>query len=115
MKLKHSDGWNIPASDPFYPDLPAVYRNVQMQLVFFEAAPEEIGQILPEPSSCTCLDCGKTTHDWAVTERWKLVSRREESTYPCMTYEVHDVYHDKKCRRCGRKETSYASRRRTRG
>jgi len=49
MKLKHSDGWNIPASDPFYPDLPAVYRNVQMQLVFFEAAPEEIGQILPEP------------------------------------------------------------------
>ena len=40
MKLKHSDGWNIPASDPFCPDLPAVYRNVQMQLVFFEAAPK---------------------------------------------------------------------------
>ena len=49
MKLKHNDGWNIPASDPFYPTLPAVYRNVQMQLVFFEASPEEIRRVLPEP------------------------------------------------------------------
>ena len=49
MKLKYNDGWNIPASDPFYAALPAVYRNVRMQLVFFEAAPEEVGRVLPEP------------------------------------------------------------------
>ena len=49
MKLEHNDGWNIPASDPCYPALPAVYRNVQRQLVFFETAPLEGGRVLPEP------------------------------------------------------------------
>ncbi len=49
MRLKHDEGWNIPASNPFYPALPAIYRDVKMQLVFFEAAPESVAQFLPEP------------------------------------------------------------------
>ena len=49
MRLKHDEGWNIPACDPFYPSLPAVYRDVKMQLVFFEASPEGVTGFLPEP------------------------------------------------------------------
>ena len=49
MRLKHDEGWNIPASDPFYPPLPAIYRDVKMQLVFFEASPESVAGFLPEP------------------------------------------------------------------
>lgn len=49
MALKHDDGWNIPASDPFYPPLPAVYRNVRFQFVFFRAAPSAVQDFLPEP------------------------------------------------------------------
>ena len=49
MRLKHDEGWNIPACDPFYPSLPAVYRHVKMQLVFFEASPEGLTGFLPEP------------------------------------------------------------------
>jgi hypothetical protein len=37
MKLNHRDGWTIPARDPYYPPLPATYRNVRMQFVFFRA------------------------------------------------------------------------------
>ena len=49
MRLKHDDGWNIPADNPFYPQLPAVYRNVRFQFVFFHAAPEAVQDFLPEP------------------------------------------------------------------
>ena len=33
MGLKHDDGWNIPTDYPFYPSLPAIYRNVKFQYV----------------------------------------------------------------------------------
>ena len=49
MRLKHDEGRNIPASNPFYPPLPAIYRNVKMQLVFFEASPQGVTGFLPEP------------------------------------------------------------------
>lgn len=49
MRLKHDDGWNMPASNPFYPPLPAVYRNVRFQFVFFHAAPDAVQEFLPEP------------------------------------------------------------------
>lgn len=49
MRLKHEDGWNIPASNPFYPPLPAVYRYVRFQFVFFHAAPAAVQDYLPEP------------------------------------------------------------------
>ena len=49
MRLKHDDGWNIPAGSPFYPPLPAVYRNVRFQFVFFHAAPAAVQNFLPEP------------------------------------------------------------------
>lgn len=49
MRLKHEDGWNIPAGSPFYPPLPAVYRNVRFQFVFFHAAPPAVQGFLPEP------------------------------------------------------------------
>ena len=49
MGIKHDDGWNIPADNPFYPPLPAVYRNVRFQFVFFHAAPAAVQDFLPEP------------------------------------------------------------------
>lgn len=49
MRFKHDDGWNIPAGSPFYPPLPAVYRNVRIQFVFFHAAPSAVQGFLPEP------------------------------------------------------------------
>ena len=49
MRLRHEDGWNIPASNPFYPPLPAVYRNVRFQFVFFHAEPAAVQRFLPEP------------------------------------------------------------------
>ena len=49
MRLKHDDGWNIPAGSPFYPPLPAVYRNVRFQFVFFHAEPTAVQDFLPEP------------------------------------------------------------------
>lgn len=49
MRLKHDDGWSIPAGSPFYPPLPAVYRNVRFQFVFFHTAPSAVQDFLPEP------------------------------------------------------------------
>jgi len=49
MKLEHAEGWCIPAGSPFYPPLPAIYRNVKMQFVFFHAAVDAVSQFLPEP------------------------------------------------------------------
>jgi len=49
MKLKQSEGWSMPADSPFYPQLPAMYRNVKMHFVFFHAATEAVSEFLPEP------------------------------------------------------------------
>ena len=49
MRLKHEDGWNIPSDSPFYPPLPAVYRNVRFQFVYFHATPAAVQDLLPEP------------------------------------------------------------------
>ncbi len=49
MRLRHDDGWNMPAGSPFYPPLPAVYRNVRFHFVFFHAAPDVVQEFLPEP------------------------------------------------------------------
>ncbi|MEO7650016.1 MAG: acetoacetate decarboxylase family protein [Bryobacteraceae bacterium] len=49
MSLGHDDGWSIPADAPFYPALPAVYRNVKFHFLFFTARPDAAGQYLPEP------------------------------------------------------------------
>jgi acetoacetate decarboxylase len=49
MTLRHHEGWNMPADEGFYPALPAVYRNVRMQFVFFYAAPTSVALFLPEP------------------------------------------------------------------
>ena len=53
MGLKHDDGWNIPTDYPFYPSLPAIYRNVKFQYVFFHADPTAIQEVLPEPLQST--------------------------------------------------------------
>ena len=47
--LSHDDGWNIPADGPFYPPLPATYRGVQVQYVFFRCAPDSMAALLPAP------------------------------------------------------------------
>lgn len=49
MKLKHDQGWSMPADSPFYDLLPARYRHVKMQFVFFHAAPDAVDELLPEP------------------------------------------------------------------
>jgi acetoacetate decarboxylase len=49
MSLSHDDGWNIPADAPFYPPLPAVYRNVKFHFLFFAARPEAVSRYLPAP------------------------------------------------------------------
>jgi acetoacetate decarboxylase len=43
------DDWTIPIDAPFYPRLPAVYRNVKCQLVLWSAVPEAVARFLPEP------------------------------------------------------------------
>ncbi len=64
MKLNRRDGWTMPARDPYYPPLPATYRNVRMQFVFFRADPNAVGKILPEPLEPSpdglCMACGLT-------------------------------------------------------
>jgi acetoacetate decarboxylase len=49
MTLAHGDGWTTPVDSPFYPRLPAVYRNVRLHLVFFQAKPDAIAGFLPDP------------------------------------------------------------------
>jgi acetoacetate decarboxylase len=47
--LAHDEGWAIPFDAPFYPPLPALYRNVGFQMVEFRADPDAVGRLLPEP------------------------------------------------------------------
>jgi len=49
MGLAHDDGWAIPFDAPFYPMLPAWYRNVEFQEVEFTADPAQVALLLPEP------------------------------------------------------------------
>ena len=49
MPLEHDEGWTIPFDAPYYPRLPAVYRNVKFQLVLFSAPPDAIRRFLPAP------------------------------------------------------------------
>jgi acetoacetate decarboxylase len=49
VSLKHDEGWNIPADAPFYPPLPAVYRNVKFHFLFFTARSQAVSDYLPEP------------------------------------------------------------------
>jgi acetoacetate decarboxylase len=39
----------MPYVHPFYPPLPASYRDVRSQLVFFETEPDAVARFLPEP------------------------------------------------------------------
>jgi acetoacetate decarboxylase len=43
------EGFTTPFDCPFYPSLPARYRNVEFQLVFFQADPVGVVRLLPEP------------------------------------------------------------------
>jgi acetoacetate decarboxylase len=47
--LRFDDGWTIPFDSPHFPPLPATYREVRMHSVLFEADPEAVGRLLPEP------------------------------------------------------------------
>ena len=49
MGLKHDDGWSMPTDDSFYPPLPAIYKNVSFQYVFFYADPTAVQKFLPSP------------------------------------------------------------------
>ncbi len=49
MGLAAGDGWAIPFDAPFYPVLPAWYRNVQFQQVLYRADPAQVAKLLPEP------------------------------------------------------------------
>ena len=49
MGLAHGDGWAIPFDAPFYPELPAWYRNVAFQMVEFRADPDAVARLLPAP------------------------------------------------------------------
>lgn len=49
MGLAHDAGWAIPFDSPFYPPLPAWYRNVQFQVVVFRADPAQVARLLPAP------------------------------------------------------------------
>ncbi|MBM3802541.1 MAG: hypothetical protein FJW26_09575 [Acidimicrobiia bacterium] len=81
MTLKHSEGWNMPADEGFYPPLPAIYRNVKMQFVFFYARPEAVAAFLPEPlrpSETGCcvaggIDIPFCTHYGAFQETFLLL------------------------------------------
>ena len=47
--MTNHDDWTTPIDTPFYPRLPAVYRNVKCQLVLWNAAPGAVAPFLPEP------------------------------------------------------------------
>ena len=49
MGLPFDEGWTIPFDAPHFPMLPAWYRNVQLQYVFFDADPAAVARLLPEP------------------------------------------------------------------
>ena len=62
MGLDRDEGWSVPADHPFYPLLPAYYRNVRAHYVFFRTDPAAVGRLLPEPlepaADGMCVACG---------------------------------------------------------
>jgi len=93
MGLKHDDGWTIPADAPFYPPLPATFRNVRLQYVFFSARPEAVASYLPEPlephpdGTCVAsgLEVGFCTHYGPFLEAFLLLKCkfRAQAGYYC--------------------------------
>ncbi len=81
MALKQNDGWNMPPKEGFYPPLPAVYRNVKLQMVFFDAEPSSVALFLPEPlqpseSGCCVvggIDVPFSTHYGAFQETFVMM------------------------------------------
>ena len=49
MGLGRDEGWAMPFGHPFYPRLPATYRDVRSQLVMFQAEPDSVARFLPQP------------------------------------------------------------------
>jgi acetoacetate decarboxylase len=49
MDLAHDEEWAMPFRHPYYPPLPATYRDVRSQCVFFEADPAAVAGFLPQP------------------------------------------------------------------
>ncbi|MBI2502463.1 MAG: acetoacetate decarboxylase family protein [Candidatus Latescibacteria bacterium] len=49
MSLPSDQGWSVPFDHPFYPPLPAHYRQVRFQYVFFSADPAGVACLLPAP------------------------------------------------------------------
>ena len=49
MDLSRDEGWAMPFGHPYYPPLPATYRDVRSQYVFFEADPAAVAHFLPQP------------------------------------------------------------------
>jgi acetoacetate decarboxylase len=88
MSLKHKEGWNMPADYGFYPPLPAMYRNVKMQFVFFHTLPNNVIAFLPEPLKpsetglCVAggIDVPFCTHYGAFQESFILMQCRFEAT-----------------------------------
>ena len=99
MSLKHQDGWSIPADAPFYPPLPAVYRNVKFHFLFFTARPEAVARYLPEPLEAhpdgTCvasgIDIGFCTNYGPFQEAFLVLKCRfrNQAGYYCS-----HVFHD---------------------
>jgi acetoacetate decarboxylase len=88
MALKHHEGWNMPADCGFYPPLPAIYRSVKIQFVFFYGLPRSVASFLPEPlkSSDTGLcvaggiDVPFCTHYGAFQESFIMMQCQFEGT-----------------------------------
>lgn len=49
MSPVDDDEWAMPFRHPYYPALPATYRDVRSQYVFFEADPAAVARFLPDP------------------------------------------------------------------
>ena len=49
MQLNDKQGWTIPVDSPFYPPLPAYYRNVRFQFIFFQDDQAAAAAFLPAP------------------------------------------------------------------
>lgn len=62
MKSTDNEACNIPFDYPFYPSLPAHYRGVRLQFIFFVADRSAVTRILPEPlvpaRDSQCVACG---------------------------------------------------------
>lgn len=49
MQLNDKQGWTIPVDSPFYRPLPAYYRNVRFQFIFFQADQAAAAAFLSAP------------------------------------------------------------------